>query len=174
MNWFDIALLVLIGLLVTIGLLKGLVRILVGLVALVAAFMVACVYHRPLAEALSGTELPTGLLCLLTYLAIFLGVMLAGGLAAWLLRRLIKAAMLGWADRLAGGALGLAAAVLASALIVLPVVAYTPDGAGILDRSVLAPYVAAVADLASSVVPADLAGRYRERIERLRRGEIPD
>jgi hypothetical protein len=48
------------------------------------------------------------------------------------------------------------------------VVAYTPDGAGILDRSILAPYVAAVADLASEVVPDDLAGKYREGIDRLR------
>lgn len=172
MNWFDIALLVLAGILVSVGLLKGLVRILVGLAALVAAFIVACLYHRPLADLLSGTEIPNGLLSLLTYMVIFLGVMLIGGLIAWLLRKLIKAAMLSWADRLAGGFLGLATAVLASALLIMPMVAYTPEGVAVLGRSLLAPYVTAVADLAVAVVPGDLAERYRKGMESLRKKDL--
>jgi len=95
-------------------------------------------------------------------------VVCAAELLGWLTRKLLSAAKLGWVDRLAGGAMGLVAAVLAAALLILPVVAYSPRGAGLLDRSALAPYVVAVADLAAFLVPAELAARYRDGVEKLR------
>jgi len=155
--------------LVVVGMLKGLVRILIGVGGLVAAFTVAARYHAGLAERLSGWDINEEALRLVAYLLIFVGVMLAGGLIAFLTGKLIRAAMLGWADRLGGAALGLVAALLAAALVVLPVLAYSPYGEQILARSVLAPYVAAVADLATTLAPSDLGQRYRRKIEDLRR-----
>jgi hypothetical protein len=78
-------------------------------------------------------------------------------------------ARLGFIDRLAGAAVGLVAALLLAALLILPLVAYSSGGDSLLDRSVLAPYVVAVADLAANVVPGDLAARYRSGVEKLRR-----
>ena len=169
MNGFDIALLILMGVLIVVGLMKGLIRILVGLAALVAAFVVAGMFHRPLADSLGGLDLSVEVLRLLSYLGLFIGVMLAGAVVAFLLRKLVKAAMLGWADRLAGAALGVAAAFLAFSFLVVPVVAYAPEGARVLERSTLAPYVLAVADLAARAAPDDLVDRFRERLEELRR-----
>lgn len=168
MNQFDIALLVLACVLVVVGMMKGLVRILIGLAALVAAFAVAARYHQPLADKLSGLELPSRPMMLITYVLIFIGVMLTGSLLAFLLRKLIKAAMLSWADRLGGAALGLVVALVAAALLVLPIVAYSPWSEGMLRSSVLAPYVTAVADLASPLVPDELSDLYDRRIEDLR------
>jgi len=169
MNGFDVALLVLMGVLVVIGLIKGLVRILVGMLALVTAFLVASRYHDPVASRFSDWIDSPELALLASYILLFIGVMLAGGVAAWLLRKVLKAAMLSWADRLAGAAVGLTAALLAAALVVLPVVAYAPRGSELLSRSTLAPYVAVVADLAVRMAPDDLASRYRQGIEALRR-----
>ena len=169
MNLFDVALLVVACLLVLIGVIKGLVRILIGIAALVAAFALAAKYHQPLAQRLQWIDLPDEPLMLSTYVLIFIGVMLAGGLVAWLLRKVLKAAMLSWADRLAGAALGLVATMLVAALLVLPIVAYSPYSDSLLRRSVLAPYVAAVADLASPLVPDDLSLLYHQRMDELRR-----
>ena len=80
----------------------------------------------------------------------------------------ILVAMLGWADRLAGGAVGLMAALLAAGLIMLPALAYAPSGDAILRQSVFAPYVTLVTDLATELVPEDLAVRYRNKMESLR------
>ena len=168
MNGFDIALLIFMGILVVVGLMKGLVRILVGLAALVAAFFVASSFHRPLAESLGRLDISIEILRLLCYLALFIATLLAGAVLAFLLRSLLKVAMLGWADRLAGAALGVAGAFIAFALLVLPIVAYTPNGAGILNRSVLAPYVLVAADLAARAAPSDLVDRFRKQLGELK------
>lgn len=170
MNAFDVLLIVLVGLLALLGVMKGLTRLLIGIGALVAAFILASQFHGRLAERLGAwVDLPDSLLRLGAYLAIFLGTMLAGGVVAFILRRLLRAAMLSWADRLAGAALGTVAALLAAALIVLPVVAYAPDGERVLRNSVLAPYVTVVADVANHLVPEGLSAQYRSKMESLRR-----
>ena len=169
MNQFDIILLILACILVVIGMDKGLVRILIGLAALVAAFAVAARYHQPLAQGLSGFDIHTRVLRIVAYILLFLAVMLIGGVLAYLARRLLKAAMLSWADRAAGAAVGLVTAFVVAALLILPIVAYSPNSDNWLRQSVLAPYVTAVADLARPLVPQDLSDRYRERLEDLRR-----
>lgn len=169
MNTFDFVLLGFACILVVVGMWKGLVRILFGLAALVAAFALAARFHEPLAALLSGIEIPSEALRLIAYVLIFIGVMLLGGLAAFIARKLIKAAMLSWADRLGGAALGLIVAALAAALLILPLVAYSPYSETILGNSTLAPYVTVVADVANRLVPDDLSTKYRQRVDSLRR-----
>lgn len=169
MNGFDLGLLVVLGVLVVVGMAKGLVRILVGLLALVTAFFVASHYHAPLAERLDRLSVPPEALRLGAWAGLFLGVMLLGGVIAWFARKLLRVAMLGWADRVAGGAVGLAAGVLACALGVLPVITYAPEGTRYLAGSRSAPYVAAVAEFALWIVPDAVAERYRDGLDALRR-----
>lgn len=169
MNAFDLALLVLLALFVLLGLWKGLARILIGVGALVAAFVMAARFHDALSERLGWIDVSVEVRKLIAYMVLFLGTMLAGGVVAWISRRLLRAAMLSWADRLAGGALGLVAAMLVAALVILPVVAYAPFGERVLRDSALAPYVTVVADVARALVPEKLSEKYRQRVERLRR-----
>ncbi len=169
MNGFDLALAVVTGVFAILGLVKGLSRLLIGTAALGAAFLLATRFHRELAERLTWIDLSGDARKLIAYLAICLGTLLVGGLVGWLASRLLRAAMLGWADRLAGGAIGLLAAALFAALVVLPLVAYSPRGERALRDSVLAPYVAVVADLAKLLAPRELAEKYDEKVEGLRR-----
>lgn len=169
MNPFDVVLVVLAGALLVVGLYKGLVRILVGIAAFLLALSLAALFHVELARRFTDGEPPGAVAGLVAYVCIFLAVMLAGGLVALLLRRLMKAAMLGWADRLGGAALGLLAAVLFAALILMPLVAYLPGTGDVLGGSLLAPYVIAVADGIENLMPADFTERYREGVERIKR-----
>jgi membrane protein required for colicin V production len=168
LNGFDIGLLILLGLLVLLGLAKGLARLLIGMAALVAAFLLAAQFHHLVAAKLTWIDVPDNILKLVAYLLIFFGTLIAGGVVGWLARKLLKAAMLGWADRLAGGAVGLVAAVLVAALLVLPLVAYSPFAERALRDSTLAPYVTAVADMARALVPEELSDNYRRKVEELR------
>ena len=168
-NAFDVLLLILVVLLVVLGALRGLTRLLIGTGALVAAFMLAAQFHEHVGASMGRVvEMPEPVANLAAYLVLFLGTMLAGSLVASALGRLLKTTMLGWADRLAGGAVGFVAALLAAALIILPVVAYAPSGAAVLRNSLLAPYVTVVADIANQLVPDRLSAQYRDGMESLR------
>ena len=168
MNRFDLLLLLLAALLITLGMIKGLVRILIGTAALVAAFALAAVYHQPLAARLGWQSASPGTQALVSWGLIVVGVLLAGGLVVWFLRKALTIAHLGWVDRLGGGALGLVAATLIAAFVILPLAAY-PGAPRLLDGSVLAPRIAPVSDLASPLVPDDLERRYHEGVDGLRR-----
>ena len=167
-NGFDTVLLVVIAVLMLVGLGKGLARIAIGVGALVAAFLLAAQFHTPVAAAvMASTGLSEPVAAVAAYGVIFLGTMLAGALVARVLQRTLQVAMLGWADRLAGAGVGLLAALLVAGLV-LPLVGRVPAGESLLRESVLAPYVASVAELTHGLLPAPVTAGYRERMDDLR------
>lgn len=169
MGGFDWVILALVAAGVVFGLVKGLARILVGLASLVVAFLLASHFRDPVGATLASAGVKPGPAAIAAYFLIFVATMLAGGLVAWLVGKLLKAAMLSWIDRAAGGALGLVAALLASAFVIHPIVASSSYGASLLRHSVLAPYVAVVADLANLGAPKEISEKYRKEIDVLRK-----
>ena len=175
MNVFDIGLVVVTAFLAVVGLTKGLARLAIGLASLVVAFVLAAHLEGRVAAWLMSIRVGETTARFTAYLAIFVVTMIAGGVAAWLVGKILKLAMLSWADRLAGGALGVMAALLGAALLVHPIVAASPGGSRLLHDSRLAPYVTVVADLANRGAPPGLAERYAKGAEALRRiwrGEV--
>lgn len=150
------------------GAAKGIVRIAIMSAALVAAFLLASWFHRDLATVLFPTGASLVVLRVGAYIAILVAALAAGALLAWLARKMVKAARLGFADRLAGAALGVAAAFVAAAFLLMPIVAYVGGGRWVRS-STLAPYVSVLSDVAARVVPVTLARDYRYYVLELRR-----
>ena len=169
MNALDIGLIVLIVFGAGIGLARGLVRILIGILSLVVAFFLASRYQDQIAAVLTSRHVAEGPARIAAYVLVFMATMIAGGLVAWGVGKLLKLAMLSFPDRLAGGALGIVAALLAAAFLVHPLVASSPEGSRLFAKSKLAPYVTVVADLGNAMAPDAVAKRYDEGIESLRR-----
>lgn len=179
MNAFDVLVIAVLAAGTIVGLARGLVRIVIGLVSLLLAFFLASRYQDALAAHLVQRHVSESPARVAAYLGIFLLTMIAGGCVAWLVGKMLKLAMLSWADRLAGGALGLVAALLGAAFLVHPIAASSPGGSRLLAGSKLAPYVSVVADIGNAVAPEAVAKRYDAGIETLRkywRGEaqLPD
>jgi len=169
MNALDIGLIVLIVLGAGLGLARGLVRILIGILSLVVAFVLASRYQDQIAAVLTSRHVAEGPARIAAYVLVFMATMIAGGLVAWVVGKLLKLAMLSFPDRLAGGALGIVAALLAAAFLVHPLVASSPEGSRLLASSKIAPYVTVVADLGNAMAPDAVAKRYDQGIESLRR-----
>lgn len=176
MNALDIGLIVLLVAGLVAGLARGLVRIVIGIVSLVVAFFLASHYQDGLAAFLTARHVSPTPARIGAYILVFVATMLAGGLVAFVVGKLLKLAMLSWADRLAGGALGILAALLAAAFIVHPLAASSPEGSRLLATSKIAPYVSVVADLGNAMAPDAVAKRYDAGIDALRkiwRGDAP-
>lgn len=176
MNALDWGLIVLFAAGTLLGLFRGFMRILIGILSLIVAFFLASRWQDPLAQILVSRHVSEGPARVAAYLIVFVGTMIAGALVAWIVGRLLKIAMLSWADRLAGAALGLLAAVLGAAFVVHPLVASFKGGRGLMASSTLMPYVVVVADVGNAVAPEAVAKRYESGVETLRRvwrGEAP-
>lgn len=166
MNAFDAVFAVLLFLLVLIGLAKGLTRLAVGMSALVAAFVVAAARHLQVAAViLDRFEIPVVVASGIGYVVVFLAVMLLAAIVLPFVRALVRMAMLGWVDRLAGAVAGFAGALVIGGSVVVPVLAYVPAGDRLLADSHLAPYAVVGADLAVALAPPGLTEWYRGRME---------
>jgi membrane protein required for colicin V production len=176
MNALDIGLVVLFAMGLGIGLARGFVRILIGILSLIVAFFLASRYQDQIAAVMTSRHVAETPARIGAYILVFVATMIAGGLVAWIVGKILKLAMLSFPDRLAGGALGIVGALLAAAFLVHPLVASSPDGSRLLATSKLAPYVSVVADVGNAAAPDAVAKRYESGIDSLRRvwrGEVP-
>jgi membrane protein required for colicin V production len=176
MNALDIGLVILFALGAGMGLARGFVRILIGVLSLVVAFFLASRYQDQIAAVLVARHVSETPARIGAYILVFLATMIAGGLVAWIVGKILKLAMLSFPDRLAGGALGVLAALLAAAFVVHPLVASSRGGSRLLETSKLAPYVSVVADVGNAMAPDAVARRYDSGIDALRkvwRGDVP-
>lgn len=165
-NAFDAGFAALLLVLTLVGAVKGLTRLAVGMTALVAAFVVAAARHAQVAAALLARfEMPPLVASGIGYGAVFIAVMLVAALVLPLVRAVVRMAMLGWADRLAGAVAGLSGAVLIAGSVVVPVLAYAPAGDRLVTESHLAPYAVVGADIAVALAPAGLIEWYQGRMQ---------
>lgn len=151
------------------GLARGLMRIVIGLLSILVAFFLASRFQDPVAAFFMGHQVGENTARVAAYVVIFLGTMIAGGVVAWIVGKIVKLAMLSWADRLAGGAVGIVAAALAGAFLVHPLASSSPGGSRMLGGSKLAPYLATVADIGNKLAPEAVSKRYDQGIAMMRK-----
>jgi len=118
MTVFDYAVLIIIGLSVFLGIMRGLVREVLGLVGWVAAFFIAKTYSSQLVPMMP-IDIPTdGLKILAAFLVVFLATLLAASLLAIALSAILNKIGLGWLNRLLGIFFGLTRGVVIVCIIV--------------------------------------------------------
>ncbi|MEE9202782.1 MAG: CvpA family protein [Dehalococcoidia bacterium] len=118
MNWLDIALLVILGLATLWGLRRGLIGVVVPLVGLVVGIVLAGIFYTPIAEGIFSSE--AAIARVAAFLIVLIAVMVVASMVSKVLTGMLSLVMLGWANRLAGGALGLVlSGVLLGAVLAL-------------------------------------------------------
>lgn len=164
-NWLDILLLIILVLTVMFGLIRGFVRQVIGLIAVIAGFFLAAHYYpflvRTIRRALANGKWAD----LVAFLLIFFGVLAVGSLAGFLLSKLMRGP-LRLVDRLLGGLLGLAKGVLISGVIVAGLLMFPADP-GILGKSTLAPYCYWLTKAMVQLVPQELKDAFNETYQHL-------
>jgi membrane protein required for colicin V production len=103
----DIALLVILGLSTLVGLWRGFVVEVMSLAVWVAAFWLAFAFGDEAAAWFENHVQSASARLFLGYALLFFGALLAGGLATWLMGKLVKSTGLSGTDRLLGMGFGL-------------------------------------------------------------------
>jgi membrane protein required for colicin V production len=154
--------------LVSIGfaLMKGLVREIISLVALIGGFILAVLYYPVLGGRLAEFCRTDAIANFFGFLIIFVGCILIGIIAAFLVNRFVKAASLKWIDRLLGGVFGLLRGWAIASILVLALISF-PIRENLLTQSVLAPYLLAGARAAILLVPQNLKDQFDEQYKKV-------
>jgi uncharacterized membrane protein required for colicin V production len=148
MNWLDVALTFIVVISVVSGIREGFSRTGFGLLAVVVAFLSAAWVY------------PTNLK---GFVVVFVGLICAAALSAFLLGRWFKSAGVKPLDAILGGAVGLTNALMVSIGIVLVLMAFAPKLARTyVARSTFAPYAVEAARSVAQVIPNEMKYRVED------------
>ena len=111
MNWLDIVLILVLALFAFLGFRSGIIRAALILAGLVLGVFLGGRLYVPFANLLSFIPSVTAAR-VVAFIIIFIAVLAAAVVAAFLLRKTIATIKLGWADRILGALFGLVAGAL--------------------------------------------------------------
>lgn len=154
MNWLTLVLVAILGFITWRAYRNGFVRELVSLSAVILAIPLAGVLYDDLYRKVHPIINSEPLAYLVSFLAIMAGVIIAGQVAAHLLKQTVALLNLGAADQLAGAAFGLLKGVLACQVVLLALVVFPkPDLRDAIDGSMLATRLLDAAPPVLTVLP---------------------
>jgi len=163
LNWLDTLLLVILLVTFIIGLVKGFIRQIIGLLAVVLGLVLASRHYGWLSWKLYSRIESDFWRNGLSFLIIFFAVVLAGWLVGFLLGKLMKGT-LSLANHLLGGALGLLKGVLIGAVIILAMLSFDFERQAIIG-SRLAPAMVKVSRALVLLIPQDLRERFVDTVK---------
>jgi len=167
-NWLDWVLAVIVFSSVVGATLKGFVRELISLAAVVAGLLVAALGYQRTAvwfdDLTHSHEVALGV----AFLALFVGVLIIGTLVSFLARKLIQKVGLQWFDRFLGALFGLVRGVVISCVVLMTMLAFSIKSETV-QKSALAPYVVVGARLIVQVMPGDLKSQFKDGFDKFRR-----
>ena len=139
MNWLDFVLVAGIGFVTWRAFANGFIRELVSLSIAFLAIPIAGIFYDDMFPKVKPIVDNDNLARLVSFLAILIGVIVAGQVAAHLLKRTVAMLNLGSLDHLAGGAFGFAKAVLIAQVVLIALVVFPkPDIQSSVDGSAVA------------------------------------
>jgi len=119
MNWLDIAIIVVLGILTLLGVKRGLIKSLVPLVGVILGIVLAGRLHHPLAERMGFIE-SESLAGIIAFVLIVIAVYVIVFILGSMLRNVLQMVFLGWVDRLGGAVFGFAMGwIICSVVVVL-------------------------------------------------------
>jgi membrane protein required for colicin V production len=138
-NWLSVVLIAAIAFMTWRAYSNGFIRELVSLSVVILAIPLAGVFYDDMYPKVHPIIDSENLASLVSFLAILGGVIVAGQVAAHLLKGVVAMLNLGAADRLAGAAFGFAKAVVVCQVLLIALVVFPkPDIQGAIDDSAVA------------------------------------
>jgi membrane protein required for colicin V production len=162
-NWLDIVLFIVIGVTLLFGIIKGLVRQIIGILAVIVGLILALVYY-PYIAYLFGRVISSQVLShFLGFVSIFLAVLCLGGIISWLVSKMIKGP-LKFMNHFLGGGLGLIKGILISGVFVFALLIF-PVNVKALENSFVAPYCLKMTKVIVGLIPQELKESFKEAYE---------
>ncbi|MBI5436368.1 MAG: CvpA family protein [Nitrosomonadales bacterium] len=119
MTWFDYTVIAIVALSILLGWWRGLVYEVLALLGWVVAWVVARLFAAKAAPYIPAALGAEAARTAVAFTALFISILIVGGIVAWLLSKLVKWVGLGWLDGLLGALFGMLRGVLVVLALVL-------------------------------------------------------
>lgn len=167
MNGLDIVFAVIISLALFRGLLRGMIQEISSLLALGVGLVLAGRYAQEctsyVQQVVGNPHVSAGLSYVGLFLSSFIGVVLFGALV----RKLIHAIFLGWADQMIGALLGVAKGVVLCCLLLFALTFVLSPRSSLVAESKMAPYLNQVTQKLIVLVPEGLKQSFADKSREL-------
>ena len=163
-NWLDIILLVIIAVTIVIGAIRGFVRQIIGLLAVIVGLILAIRYYSYVAEVFTFVRNDV-LAQLLGFFLVFVAVLCVG----WMINIFLTKAVRGpfrSLNHFLGAGLGLIKGILICGVVVFGLLVF-PVNTGMIKESLLAPYCIKIVDTAYDLIPQELKDKFTEAYEEI-------
>lgn len=169
MKSLDIIFLILIGVSVLYSFIRGLVREIFSLLAIILGFFGASHTYPTFASWLEKWMANETLAQILAFAILFVLIAFSLSLLGRVLSRLVKKMDLSWADRLGGGAFGFLKAILLIAIILLVLTAFLPSRSKLISESRVSPVALSITRQLSYLIPLKFRSLYTGKEKELKK-----
>ncbi|MDH4217628.1 MAG: CvpA family protein [Candidatus Aminicenantes bacterium] len=164
LNWLDIVLLGILAITVVIGAVKGMIRQVIGLLAVILGLILAIRYYAHGAKIFPFIS-DEVISHLMGFFLVFFGILCVG----WAINRFLAKAVKGpfkSLNHLLGAGLGLIKGILICGIIVFGLLVF-PVNTQALEDSQLAPYSMRITKAAYDIIPQDLKEKFSEAYQEI-------
>jgi membrane protein required for colicin V production len=167
MNLFDIVCLVIIGFCLIRGIFRGLIKEVSAIIGVIGGFYAAYTYYPNMGEILSRWISNPAYLNIVSFMAIFCGVLIVVNVIGIIIKYLLNVVFFGWLDRLGGAAFGIIKGALIVSIIFIVLTTFLPKGDPLIKNSVLSPHVATVSEILAGFISQEMKQTFAMKIEEL-------
>ncbi len=160
LNWLDVVLIVILLITFILGLIKGFIRQVIGILAVIGGIILASRYYGWVSWKFMKFISSDFWRNCLAFLIIFIGVILVGWLISFILSKLMKGS-LSLANHVLGGIFGLFKGVLICAVLVFGLLVFNFEKEALIN-SKLAPGCIKIAKSFTVLIPDSLRVRFQE------------
>lgn len=163
-NWLDILLLVIIAVTVIIGAIRGFLRQIIGILAVVTGLILAIRFY-PLGSQIFAFVRNEVLAQLLGFFLIFVVILCVGWMINILLAKVVKGPLKSL-NHFLGAGLGLVKGILICSIVVFGLLVF-PVNTRALEESQLTPYCIVIAETAYGLIPQELKDKFNEAYQEI-------
>lgn len=169
MNFFDIAIIIIVSFCLILGLFKGLIREVAGIIGVIAGFYGAYTYYGIIGPVFSRWISNAAYQNMIAFFLLFCVILMGISMISILIRKFLNLVFLGWVDRLFGLVFGASKGILIVSVLFIMITTFLPGNSTILENSIFAPYVAQISKGVTIFVSNNFRSDYLLELERVKK-----
>jgi len=160
LNVLDIVFLIIAGISILLGIIKGFIRELFSLVFLIIGGVLAFLFYNDVGGVLVKLLKNRDIANFAGFIVIFAGILIVGAVTTYAIKKVFTFGPLKAVDRILGGVFGLVRGIMISAVIVMAFLAF-PAHDDLLVKSKIAPYLVDTIRVAMKLFPESVAQKMK-------------